>query len=160
MCLPIGARLARAAAATYAPQGAFFEGQNGRTAFTHGVQFGVAQGTGNLQRDTQSLLQSFARSNPRPPSAGKCPARHGEWASGTHRQLVECLGRHRTGRGTLRSRRLHCPKDSILYMIGVVPQTEGTEAYTEAFRARQTTVGEDGRRDSSLMPVGPLHCGI
>jgi beta-barrel assembly-enhancing protease len=49
---------------TYAPQGAFYDTQGG-TAFTHGVQFGVAQGgSGNLQRDTQSLLNSFAKSNP------------------------------------------------------------------------------------------------
>jgi hypothetical protein len=49
---------------TYAPQGAYFETQGG-TAFTHGMEFGVAQGgNGNLQRDTQSLLNSFARGNP------------------------------------------------------------------------------------------------
>jgi beta-barrel assembly-enhancing protease len=50
---------------TYAPSGAFFEADNGGTAFTHGVQFGVAQGgSGNLQRDSQALLQQFAKSNP------------------------------------------------------------------------------------------------
>jgi hypothetical protein len=49
---------------TYAPDGAFFRGDGGATAFTHGVQVGVAQGSGNLQRDTQQLLNGFARSNP------------------------------------------------------------------------------------------------
>jgi hypothetical protein len=50
---------------TYAPQGAFFDTQNGGTTFTHGVEFGVAQGgSGNLERDTASLLNNFARSNP------------------------------------------------------------------------------------------------
>jgi Zn-dependent protease with chaperone function len=49
---------------TYAPDGAFFRGDGGATAFTHGVQVGVVQGTGNLQRDTQQLLNNFARSNP------------------------------------------------------------------------------------------------
>ena len=49
---------------TYAPDGAFFRGDSGATAFTHGVQIGVVQGTGNLQRDTQQLLNGFARSNP------------------------------------------------------------------------------------------------
>ena len=49
---------------TYAPEGGYVEA-NGRSAFTHGVQFGVAQGvSGNLQRDTEQLLQNFARSNP------------------------------------------------------------------------------------------------
>ena len=56
---------------TYAPDGGFFEGDNGGTAFTHGVQIGVAQGgSGNLQRDTQQLLNNFARSNPDLQNAG------------------------------------------------------------------------------------------
>ena len=55
---------------TYAPDGGFFE-ENGATAFTHGVQIGVAQGgSGNLQRDTEQLLQTFARSNPDLQQAG------------------------------------------------------------------------------------------
>ena len=50
---------------TYAPEGGYLESNDGRSAFTHGVQFGVAQGaSGNLQRDTEQLLQNFARSNP------------------------------------------------------------------------------------------------
>ena len=50
---------------TYAPDGAVFQGQSGGSAFTHGVEFGVAQGgNGNLQRDSQALLQTFARGNP------------------------------------------------------------------------------------------------
>jgi len=55
---------------TYAPEGGYVEA-NGRSAFTHGVQFGVAQGvSGNLQRDTEQLLQNFARSNPNLRSRG------------------------------------------------------------------------------------------
>ena len=55
---------------TYAPEGGYLE-SNGRSAFTHGVQFGVAQGaSGNLQRDTEQLLQNFARSNPNLRSQG------------------------------------------------------------------------------------------
>jgi hypothetical protein len=55
---------------TYAPEGGYLE-SNGRSAFTHGVQFGVAQGaSGNLQRDTDQLLQNFARSNPKLRSQG------------------------------------------------------------------------------------------
>ena len=49
---------------TYAPDGAVFEGDRGQMAFTHGVQIGVAKGTGNLQRDTEQLLNGFAQSNP------------------------------------------------------------------------------------------------
>ncbi|MGB2715246.1 MAG: M48 family metallopeptidase [Vicinamibacterales bacterium] len=46
---------------TYAPGGGYTEG-NG---FTHGIQVGVARSTGgNLQSQTDRLLQSFAQSNP------------------------------------------------------------------------------------------------
>jgi len=49
---------------TFAPDGGYVEA-NGRSAFTHGVQLGVAQGgSGNLQRDSEQLLQNFARTNP------------------------------------------------------------------------------------------------
>jgi hypothetical protein len=49
---------------TFAPEGGYVE-SNGRSAFTHGVQLGVAQGgSGNLQRDSEQLLQNFARTNP------------------------------------------------------------------------------------------------
>jgi len=55
---------------TYAPEGGYVE-SNGRSSFTHGVQFGVAQGgSGNLQRDTDQLLENFARSNPNLRSRG------------------------------------------------------------------------------------------
>jgi hypothetical protein len=49
--------------ATYAPAGAFFDDKR-QSGFTHGIEFGTAKGTGNLQRDTESLLQGFAKSNP------------------------------------------------------------------------------------------------
>ena len=56
---------------TYAPEGGFYSDRTGGTRFTHGVQVGVAQGgSGNLQRDTDALLQGFARSNPSLRSAG------------------------------------------------------------------------------------------
>jgi hypothetical protein len=56
---------------TYAPQGAYFQGNNGGSAFTHGVEVGVAQGTGNLQNDTNSLLRSFAQGNPNLQQSGR-----------------------------------------------------------------------------------------
>ena len=50
---------------TYAPEGGFVRSQNGRSAFTHGVQIGVMPGgSGNLERDTAQLLKTFAQSNP------------------------------------------------------------------------------------------------
>jgi hypothetical protein len=56
---------------TYAPEGGCVQGDNGGTAFTHGVQVGVVPGgSGNLQRDTQQLLQTFSQSNPELRAAG------------------------------------------------------------------------------------------
>jgi len=118
--------------ATYAPDGGFFEGESGGTAFTHGVQFGVAQGTGNLQRDTQQLVQTFARSNPDLRSAGS-PRRE---TVGRRQGITTPLsnvsevsgGREYVALSTAQLR-----DGSVLYMIGVAPQAEaGT--YENAFR--------------------------
>ena len=63
---------ASAGSVTYAPDGGFVEGDNGGSAFTHGVQVGVVQGGGgNLQQDTQQLLQILTRANPNLRAAGK-----------------------------------------------------------------------------------------
>jgi hypothetical protein len=46
---------------TYAPDGGYSEGEG----FTHGIQVGVARGSGgNLQSQTDRLLQGFAQNNP------------------------------------------------------------------------------------------------
>jgi Zn-dependent protease with chaperone function len=56
---------ARDGGVTYAPDGGFTEGGDGRTTFTHGLQIGVVQNaSGNLQRDSEDLVNGFARSNP------------------------------------------------------------------------------------------------
>jgi len=121
---------------TYAPEGGFFRDNGGRTAFTHGLQVGVAQGgTGSLQRDTEAILQGFARSNPN------------LRRTGTRR---EALG-GRTGLTTILSNvsdvsglpetvavtTTQLKDGTVLFLIGVAPQNEaGT--YEAAFaRARQ-----------------------
>jgi len=56
---------ASAGSVTYAPKGGFIQGDDNGGSFTHGVQVGVAQGgDGNLQQNTQQLLQNLSRSNP------------------------------------------------------------------------------------------------
>jgi len=124
-------------AVTYAPTGAYYETQNG-TAFTHGVEFGVAQASGgNLQKDTQSLLNSFARSNPdlkltAQPVRADVNGRTGlvtqlsNVSEEGHQEFIQVTTVYlRDGR-------------SMLYMIGVAPQNEAN-AYNSAFnRVRQT----------------------
>ena len=117
---------------TFAPDGAFFE-DSGNTAFTHGVQFGVTErGTGNLQRDTQTLLQSFARSNPDLKSAGNARrdtmgGRQGITAPLSNVSEV-------TGQQEYISLSTTQLRDgSLLYMIAVAPETEAN-TYERAFR--------------------------
>jgi hypothetical protein len=87
-------------AVTYAPQGAYFQGDNGGSAFTHGVEVGVAQGTGNLQNDTNSLLRNFSQGNPNLQQSGRAQndnvggrngitvqlanVSEGDWSAGVH----------------------------------------------------------------------------
>jgi len=123
---------------TYAPQGAFFDTQQGGTAFTHGVEFGVAQGgSGNLQRDSQSLLNSFARGNPnlRQQSGFSRVDVNGRQGLVTQLSNVsEVTGQQEFIQLTTTSLR----DGSVFYMIGVAPQNEAN-AYNSAFnRVRQT----------------------
>ena len=49
----------------YAPEGGYFQAQGGQSVFTHGVEIGVMQASGDsLQQATDRILQGFAQSNP------------------------------------------------------------------------------------------------
>ena len=122
---------------TYAPQGAFYDTQGG-TAFTHGVEFGVAQGgSGNLQRDTQSLLNRFAQSNPELRLQGNA----GRVDINGRQGLVTQLSNRSEATGQQEYIQLtttYLRDGSVLYMIGVAPQNEAN-TYNSAFnRVRQT----------------------
>jgi hypothetical protein len=123
---------------TYAPDGAFFRGDNGGTAFTHGVQIGVSQGTGNLQRDTQRLLNVFAQSNPnlRQQTALQRDSIGGRTGYTTILTNVsEVTGqRERIALSTAQLR-----DGSLLYVVGVAPQTEA-QSYDPAFRRVRQSV--------------------
>jgi hypothetical protein len=123
---------------TYAPQGGYVDNQR-QTAFTHGVQFGTAQGgSGNLQRDSQALLQTFARGNPdlrqqggfRRDSVG---GRQG--LTTTLSNVSEVTGEAEYV--TLTTTTL--PDGNVLYMIGVAPQREAN-VYDGAFRRVKQSV--------------------
>ena len=122
---------------TYAPNGAFFEGDNG-TAFTHGVQIGVTQGSGNLQRDTQRLVSAFAQSNPnlRQQTSLQRDSLGGRNGYTTILSNVsEVTGqRERIALTTAQLR-----DGSLLYVVGVAPQSEA-QAYDPAFRRVRQSV--------------------
>jgi hypothetical protein len=123
---------------TYAPEGAFFRGDNGGTAFTHGVQIGVAQGSGNLQRDTQRLVSAFAQSNPnlRQQTSLQRESLGGRNGYTTILSNVsEVTGqRERIALSTTQLR-----DGSLLYVVGVAPQTEA-QTYDSAFRRVRQSV--------------------
>lgn len=123
-------------AATYTPAGAYFERQGG-SAYTHGVELGVSQGTGNLARDTQSLLQSFARSNPqlRQQTATARDTIGGRAGLTTVLTNVSEV----TGQPEVVELSTTQLKDGqVLYVIGVAPRTDA-QRYQPAFqRVRQT----------------------
>ena len=122
---------------TYAPDGGFVQG-DGQTAFTHGVEVGVVKGgTGNLQRDTQQVLQNFARSNPELQRAGTTRRVSMGGRQGLSTPLVNTSDvtgqREYVNLATAQLR-----NGDILYVIGVAPQPEaGT--YERTFqRVRET----------------------
>jgi beta-barrel assembly-enhancing protease len=117
---------------TYVPEGAYFSG-NGQSAFTHGVEFGVAQGgSGSLQRDTQALLQTFARGNP----DLRQQTNYQRDTVGGRQGLTTTLSNVSEVTGqpeyvSLSTTQLR--NGNILYMIGVAPRSEAT-TYEAAFR--------------------------
>ena len=107
---------------TYAPQGAYFEG-NGNSAFTHGVEVGITQGTGNLERDTNALLRNFAQANPELKQQGNAKNENVGGRSGITIPLANVS--EVTGRPEYISLATTQLRDgSVLYLIGVAPRTE------------------------------------
>ena len=123
---------------TYAPNGGYVDRQ-GQSAFTHGVQFGVAQGgSGNLQRDTQSLLQSFARGNPDLRQQGGFSRDNvggRQSLTTTLTNVSEVTGQPEYIRLTTTT----LPDGNMLYMIGVAPQSEA-RTYDSTFQRVKQSV--------------------
>ncbi len=117
--------------ATYAPAGGFVQGARGDTAFTHGLQVGTARGTGNLQRDTESLLQGFARSNPNLRRTGTQREQIGG-RDGLTTQLTN-VSDVTGAKETVALSTVLLPDNTLVYLIGVSPQAEAS-TYESAFR--------------------------
>ena len=119
-------------AVTYAPNGGYFETE-GQTAFTHGVQVGVAQGgSGDLRRDTEQLLKTFARGNPDLRPAGSARRE----SVGGRAGITTPLGNTSDVTGQREYVSLSTTQlgdGSLLYIIGVAPESEA-RTYDSAFR--------------------------
>jgi hypothetical protein len=119
-------------AVTYAPDGGFLEAE-GQTAFTHGVQIGIAQGgSGDLRRDTEQLLRTFARGNPDLRAAGRARRESVGGRAGITTPLSNTSDV--TGQREYVSLSTTQLRDgSLLYIIGVAPESEA-RTYDNAFR--------------------------
>ena len=96
---------------------------NGNSAFTHGVEVGITQGTGNLQRDTDSLLRNFAQGNPQLRQSGNSKNDSVGGRSGITIPLANVS--EVTGQPEYISLSTTQLRDgSLLYVIGVAPRTE------------------------------------
>jgi hypothetical protein len=131
-------QLGGGATVTYAPQGAVFQGHNGGTAFTHGVEIGVtSSGTGNLERDTEALLQNFAQTNPQLRRASGYNRVNVDGRNGlttTLRNVSEVTGTAEVVSLTTAQLR----DGSMLFMIGVAPEQEARTYLNTFGRVRQT----------------------
>ncbi|HVZ20532.1 MAG TPA: hypothetical protein VG871_05695, partial [Vicinamibacterales bacterium] len=117
---------------TYAPEGAYTTTSGGDNTFTHGVEFGVAQGgSGNLQQDATALIRQFSRTNANLRQQGGYERTSIGGRAGvttTLSNVSEATGQPEYIRLTATELR----NGNILYMIGVAPRSEaGT--YDRAF---------------------------
>ncbi len=129
---------------TYAPEGGYFRAQSGQSAFTHGVQIGVARAGGNnLQQATEQLVRSFAQGNPQLQRQGGYSAAN----IGGRRGLTTTLRNVSEATGNTEAVNLSTVQlrdGRVLFIIGVAPVNEA-RAYANTFnRVRQSVQIADG----------------
>ncbi len=116
---------------TYAPDGAYFQQPRAAT-FTHGVELGLTQGTGNLARDTSELLRSFGQSNPQLRQQGSAISDNIGGRVGftaTLDNVSDVTGQPEVVELSTTQLR----DGQVLYLIGVAPRPEAA-VYAAAFR--------------------------
>jgi len=123
---------------TYAPEGGYIEsGDN--SAFTHGLQIGMStvRGSGNLQRDTDGLIQAFAKGNPQLRTSGNYTR---DRLSGRNalRTTLSNVSEVTGQRESVSLTTTQLSDGRVLFLIGVSPQSEA-RVYEDAFqRVRQS----------------------
>jgi Zn-dependent protease with chaperone function len=120
---------------TYAPDGAYVQSQSGN-AFTHGVQVGITQGTGDLQRDTDALVRSLTQTNP---AMRRDTSLQRDRIGGRSGLTV---GLRNTSEVTGQSEQVQLSTvqlrdNSLLYLIGVAPEAEAARYAPTFARVRQ-----------------------
>jgi beta-barrel assembly-enhancing protease len=129
---------------TYAPEGGYLSGQNGQSAFTHGLEIGVTRGDGNLQQQTESLLQSFSQSNPQLRRQGGYTRANIGGRQGLTTTLSNVSGV--TGEAeAVNVSTVQLRDGSVLFLIGVAPADEARTYLNTFNRIRQNVQLADAR---------------
>lgn len=118
---------------TYAPEGGYIQsGDN--SAFTHGFQIGTTtvRGSGSLERDTEGLIQAFARSNPQLRASGRY-ARDRISGRPALRTTLSNVSEVTGQRELVSLTTTQLADGRLLYLIGVAPQSEAS-IYLSAFQ--------------------------
>lgn len=129
----------------YAPEGGFFAG-GGQSTFTHGLEVGVRRmGGGNLQRQTDELLQGFARNNPQLKREGgysRTTISGRQGLTATLSNVSEATGQ----REAVNVSTVPLQDGSLLFMVGVAPADEARTYLATFGRVRQSVQIADGGR--------------
>ena len=131
---------------TYAPEGGYFQSQGGQSVFTHGIEIGIVDGDGAaLQRVTEQLVQSFARTNPQLRRQGgysRVNIGGREGLSTTLLNVSDVTGeREAVNLSTVSLR-----DGSVLFLVGVAPADEARTYFNTFGRVRQSLQIADSRR--------------
>lgn len=122
----------------YAPDGGYIQGESGQQAFTHGIEVGVVRGQGgSLQQETEQLLRSFARANPRLRRQGG----YSRTTIGGRPGLTTTLGNVSELTGESEAVNLSTAQlgdGSVLFLIGVAPARDARAYFNTFSRVRQS----------------------
>ena len=128
----------------FVPDGGYVRADNGQSAFTHGIEIGVTRGDGNLQQQTEQLLQGFAQSNPQLRRQGG----YSRANIGGRQGLTTTLSNVSEVTGdpeAVNVSTVQLRDGSVLFLIGVAP-TEQARTYLTTFnRIRQNVQLADNR---------------
>ena len=128
----------------FVPDGGYVRADNGQSAFTHGIEVGVTRGDGNLQQQTEQLLQGFAQSNPQLRRQGG----YSRTTIGGRQGLTTTLSNVSEVTGdseAVNVSTVQLRDGSVLFLIGVAPEQQARTYLTTFSRIRQNVQLADNR---------------
>jgi hypothetical protein len=131
----------------YAPEGGFYQTESGSSTFTHGIEIGVIDGDGaSLQQATERLIRSFAQSNPhlrRQGGYARATVGGRQGLTTTLSNVSEVTGQPEA----VNVSTVPLRDGSVLFLVGVAPQSEARTYLNTFSRVRQSLqLADNGRR--------------